>query len=40
MGLYFVKSKIQKATVLQTDLHYEGSITVDPVLITSRETAG
>lgn len=37
MGLYFVKSKIQKATVLQTDLHYEGSITVDPVLLEAAD---
>ncbi len=39
MGRYFVKSKIQKATVKQTDLHYEGSITVDPVLLETADIA-
>jgi aspartate 1-decarboxylase len=39
MGRYFVKSKIQKATVRQTDLHYEGSITVDPVLLEAADIA-
>jgi aspartate 1-decarboxylase len=39
MGRYFVKSKIQKATVQQTDLHYEGSITVDPALLEAADIA-
>lgn len=39
MGRFFVKSKIQKATVTQTDLHYEGSITVDPVLLERADIA-
>lgn len=37
MSRTFVRSKIQKATVTRTDLHYEGSITLDPKLM---EAAG
>ena len=39
MSRYFVKSKIQNATVMQTDLHYEGSITVDPALLEKADIA-
>jgi aspartate 1-decarboxylase len=35
MARTFVKSKIHKATVTQTDLEYEGSITLDPKLMTA-----
>jgi aspartate 1-decarboxylase len=37
MARIFVKAKIHKATVTQTDLQYEGSITLDPRLM---EAAG
>jgi aspartate 1-decarboxylase len=33
MARVFVKSKIHQATVTQTDLRYEGSITLDPALM-------
>ncbi len=29
----FLKTKIHRATVTQTDLHYEGSLTLDPDLM-------
>ncbi|MBF6599220.1 MAG: aspartate 1-decarboxylase [Dehalococcoidia bacterium] len=32
-----LKSKIHRATVTQADLHYEGSITVDPVLLEAAD---
>jgi len=35
----FVKSKIHKATVTQTDLQYEGSITLDPKLLEAADIA-
>lgn len=37
MILTMLKSKLHRATVTQSDLHYEGSITIDPDLL---ETAG
>jgi aspartate 1-decarboxylase len=37
MNLSMLKAKIHRATVTQTDLHYEGSITIDAALL---ETAG
>jgi aspartate 1-decarboxylase len=37
MNLSMLKAKIHRATVTQTDLHYEGSITIDVGLL---ETAG
>ena len=37
MGRVFVKSKIHKATVTQTDLQYEGSITLDPKLMKAAD---
>ena len=37
MFLTTLKSKLHRATVTQSDLHYEGSITVDPYLL---EAAG
>ena len=37
MMLTIFKSKIHRATVTQADLHYAGSLTVDPVLL---EAAG
>lgn len=33
MQLTMMKAKIHRATVTQCDLHYEGSITVDPALM-------
>ncbi|HEU5047807.1 MAG TPA: aspartate 1-decarboxylase [Rickettsiales bacterium] len=33
MILNMLKAKIHRATVTEADLHYEGSITVDPVLL-------
>ena len=33
MKLTMLKSKIHRATVTQCDLHYEGSLTVDPELL-------
>ncbi len=39
MARTFVKSKIQKATVTQTDLHYEGSITLDPKIMRAADIA-
>lgn len=33
MILTMLKSKLHRATVTQSDLHYEGSITVDPELL-------
>ncbi len=39
MARIFVKSKIQKATVTQTDLQYEGSITLDPKLMRAADIA-
>ena len=32
-----LKSKIHRATVTQADLHYEGSITVDPALLEASD---
>lgn len=32
-----LKSKIHRATVTQADLHYEGSITVDPALLEAAD---
>jgi aspartate 1-decarboxylase len=32
-----LKSKIHRATVTQADLHYEGSITLDPVLMEAAD---
>lgn len=37
MARVFVKSKIQKATVTQTDLDYEGSITLDSKLMQAAD---
>lgn len=37
MARVFVKSKIHKATVTQTDLDYEGSITLDPALMKAAD---
>ena len=37
MARTFVKSKIHKAIVTQTDLHYEGSITLDPKLMEAAD---
>ena len=37
MARTFVKSKIHKATVTQTDLQYEGSITLDPKLMEAAD---
>lgn len=37
MARTFVKSKIHKATVTQTDLQYEGSITLDPKLMAAAD---
>jgi len=37
MPRVFVKSKIHKATVTQTDLQYEGSITLDPKLMAAAD---
>jgi aspartate 1-decarboxylase len=37
MARTFVKSKIHKATVTQTDLQYEGSITLDPLLMKAAD---
>jgi aspartate 1-decarboxylase len=39
MGRVFVKSKIQKATVTQTDLEYEGSITLDSFIMKAADIA-
>ncbi len=33
MILTLLKSKLHRATVTQSDLHYEGSITIDPDLL-------
>lgn len=33
MNLTLLKSKIHRATVTGSDLHYEGSITIDPALL-------
>jgi aspartate 1-decarboxylase len=33
MMLHLLKAKIHRATVTECDLHYEGSITIDPVLL-------
>ena len=33
MELNMLKAKIHRASVTEADLHYEGSITVDPVLL-------
>lgn len=33
----FLKSKIHRATVTQTDLHYEGSISVDEALLEAAD---
>jgi len=37
MARVFVKSKIHKASVTQTDLQYEGSITLDPKLMAAAD---
>ena len=37
MARTFVKSKIHKATVTQTDIAYEGSITLDPKLMAAAD---
>lgn len=37
MARTFVKSKIHKATITQTDLQYEGSITLDPLLMKAAD---
>ena len=37
MARTFVRSKIHKATVTQTDLQYEGSITLDPKLLEAAD---
>jgi aspartate 1-decarboxylase len=34
-----LKSKIHRATVTQADLHYEGSITLDPLLLEAADIA-
>lgn len=39
MARVFVKSKIHQATVTQTDLRYEGSITLDPKLMEAADIA-
>jgi aspartate 1-decarboxylase len=39
MSRIFVKSKIHQATVTQTDLEYEGSITLDPKLMEAADIA-
>ena len=31
------KGKIHRATITQTDLHYEGSITIDPLLLEAAD---
>jgi len=33
MMLTLLKAKIHRATVTECDLHYEGSITIDPILL-------
>jgi len=33
MNLSMLKAKIHRATITQTDLHYEGSITIDEALL-------
>ncbi len=35
----FLRSKIHRATVTEADLNYEGSITIDPVLLEAAEIA-
>lgn len=35
MMLTLMKGKIHRATVTEADLHYEGSITVDPLLLSA-----
>lgn len=35
----FLRSKIHRATVTEADLNYEGSITIDPVLLDAAEIA-
>ncbi len=39
MARVFIRSKIHKATVTQTDLQYEGSITLDPKLMQAADIA-
>ncbi len=39
MSRTFIRSKIHQATVTQTDLRYEGSITVDPKLLEAADIA-
>ncbi|HVM32748.1 MAG TPA: aspartate 1-decarboxylase [bacterium] len=39
MSRTFVRSKIHQATVTQTDLRYEGSITLDPQLLEAADIA-
>ncbi len=39
MARVFIKSKIHKATVTQTDLEYEGSITLDTRLMEAADIA-
>lgn len=33
MNITMLKAKIHRAAVTQCDLHYEGSITIDPILL-------
>jgi aspartate 1-decarboxylase len=37
MRRILLKSKIHRATVTEADLHYEGSITIDPVLMEAAD---
>ena len=37
MFLTMLKSKLHRATVTQSDLHYEGSITIDPDLLDAAQ---
>jgi len=39
MARVFIRSKIHQATVTQTDLRYEGSITLDPKLMEAADIA-
>ena len=39
MARTFIRSKIHQATVTQTDLRYEGSITLDPKLMIAADIA-
>ena len=37
MQRFMLKSKIHRATVTDADLHYEGSITIDPLLMKAAD---